>query len=76
MSRVVSETVADVVELPWALQRERSALALVRKSGRSLVLWAHPEDMQARAGREEPLFTPGAATQDPRRFRAERHRLP
>lgn len=58
LSRVVSETAADVVELPWALQRERSALALVRKSGRSLVLWAHPEDMQARAGRDEPLFTP------------------
>jgi hypothetical protein len=58
LSWVVGDTAADVVELPWELQHERRALALVRKSGASLVLWAHPEDMQARAGRDEPLFTP------------------
>ena len=58
LSRVVGDAAADVVELPWELQHERRALALVRKSGASLVLWAHPEDMQARSGRDEPLFTP------------------
>jgi len=58
LSQVVGDTATDVVELPWELQHERRALALVRKSGASLVLWAHPEDMQARSGRNEPLFTP------------------
>jgi hypothetical protein len=56
--RVVAGTSADVLELPWALQHERRALALVRRSGTPLALWAHPEDMQARCGRDEPLFTP------------------
>ncbi len=58
LARVVGDTSADVIELPWALQHERRALALVRRSGTPLVLWAHPEDMQARSGRDEPLFTP------------------
>jgi hypothetical protein len=58
LSRVVGDNAADVVEVPWALQHERRVLALVRKTGASLVLWAHPEDMQARAGRDEALFTP------------------
>lgn len=58
LSRVVDDTNADVVALPWVLQHERRALALVRKSGESLLLWAHPEDMQARSRRDERLFTP------------------
>ena len=58
LSRIVDDTAADVVELPWALQHQRSALTLVRKSGVPLLLWAHPEDMQARSGRDQPLFTP------------------
>lgn len=58
LTRVAGDTSADVIELPWALQHERRALALVRRSGTPLVLWAHPEDMQARSGRDEPLFTP------------------
>jgi hypothetical protein len=58
LSRVADDDAADVVELPWKLQQERRALAVVRKSGASLALWAHPEDMQPRAGRDEPLFTP------------------
>jgi hypothetical protein len=58
LPRVVGDTSADVIELPWALQHERRALALVRRSGTPLVLSAHPEDMQARCGRDEPLFTP------------------
>lgn len=58
LSRVVADRAADVVELPWALQDERQALALTRRSGVPLLLWAHPEDMQARSGRDEPLFTP------------------
>src|SRR5439155_9762840 len=59
LSGVVGDTAADVVEIPWDLQRERRALALVRRSGAPLLLLAHPEDMQARSGRDEPLFTPG-----------------
>lgn len=58
LSRVVCDTAADVVTVPWELQHERRALALVRRSGEPLLLWAHPEDMQARSGRDEPLFTP------------------
>jgi ATPase family associated with various cellular activities (AAA) len=58
LSRIVGDTAADVIELPWALQQQRSALTLVRKAGVPLLLWAHPENMQARSGRDEPLFTP------------------
>jgi len=58
LCRVVSDTSTDVIELRWALQHERRALALVRRSGTQLVVWAHPEDMQARSGRDEPLSTP------------------
>jgi hypothetical protein len=58
LSGLVAEHTADVVELPWPLQQERETLGLARRSGVSLLLWAHPEDMQARSGRAEPLFTP------------------
>lgn len=58
LSQIVGDTAADVIELPWALQHQRSALTLVRKAGVPLLLWAHPEDMQARSGRDDPLFTP------------------
>lgn len=57
-TRAIAERSADVVELPWELQQERQARALARKSGVPLLLWAHPEDMQARSGRKEALFTP------------------
>ncbi len=58
LSQVVANRAADVVEFPWELQHERQALALARRSGVPLLLWAHPQDMQARCGRDEPLFTP------------------
>lgn len=58
LSRLVADRAADVIELPWPLQQERKALALARRSGEPLLLWAHPEDMQARSGHAEPLFTP------------------
>jgi hypothetical protein len=58
LSGVISGRAADVVELPWPLQNERQALVLARRSGVPLLLWAHPEDMQARSGHDEPLFTP------------------
>ena len=58
LSRLVADRAADVIELPWPLQQERRALALARRSGVPLLLWAHPEDMQARSGHAEPLFTP------------------
>ena len=57
-SRVIEDRAADVIELPWPLQHERKALVMTRKLGVPLLLWAHPEDMQARSGREERLFTP------------------
>jgi len=58
LSRAIAERAADVIEIPWELQQERKALALLRRAGQPLYLWAHPEDMQARSGRAEPLFTP------------------
>lgn len=58
LSRVIIDRAADVVELPWPLQQERKALKLARRSGVPLLLWAHPMDMQARSGQDEPLFTP------------------
>jgi hypothetical protein len=58
LTKAIADRAADVIELPWALQQERRALALARKSGVSLLLWAHPQDMQARSGHDEPLFTP------------------
>lgn len=58
LSRLVADRAADVIELPWPLQQERRALVLARRSGVPLLLWAHPEEMQARSGHEEPLFTP------------------
>ncbi|MDJ0764252.1 MAG: hypothetical protein QNJ97_14815 [Myxococcota bacterium] len=58
LARAIAGRAADVVELPWPLQHDRQALLLARRSGVTLLLWAHPEDMQARSGHEEPLFTP------------------
>ncbi len=58
LSSLVANHTADVIELPWSLQHERKALVLARKLGIPLLLWAHPEDMQARSGHEERLFTP------------------
>lgn len=58
LAGLVADRAADVVELPWRLQHDRQALALARRSGVPLLLWAHPEDMQARSGHDEPLFTP------------------
>ena len=57
-SRIVADRAADVVELPWQLQHQRDALVLACRSGVPLLLWAHPEEMQARSGRDEPMFTP------------------
>jgi hypothetical protein len=58
LSRLVADRAADVIELPWRLQQERQALLLARRAGVPLLLWAHPEEMQARSGHAEPLFTP------------------
>ncbi len=58
LARVVCDRAADVIELPWELQQDQQTLVLSRKSGTPLLLWAHPEDMQARSGRAERLFTP------------------
>lgn len=49
LSSLVADHTADVIELPWPLQHDRKALVLTRKSGIPLLLWAHPEDMQARS---------------------------
>lgn len=58
LAHIVSDRVADVIELPWPLQQDRQALRLARKSGATLLLWAHPEEMQERSGHDGPLFTP------------------
>ena len=49
---------ADLVALPWAPTRDASWLSLCRRSGKTVALWAHPLEMQARSGRVEPVFTP------------------
>lgn len=59
MAAVIRERAADVVELPWALQRAEGAFREARQAGRLIGLWAHPDDMQARSGRSEPFITPG-----------------
>ncbi len=58
LGKLAADHAADVIELPWPLQHERKALVLTRKLGVALLLWAHPEDMQVRSGRQERLFTP------------------
>lgn len=58
LTRIVAGVAADVIEVPWELQQDQHALVLTRKLGVPLLLWAHPEDMQARSGRTDRLFTP------------------
>jgi len=54
---MATEHAADVIEVPWELQ-DRRMLGAARKVAILVVLWAHPEDMQARSGLSAPLFTP------------------
>ncbi len=49
---------ADVIALPWTLQRDVKLHAWLRRSGRLLALWAHPLEMQERSGSSQPVFTP------------------
>jgi len=58
LHEIVRARGADVVALPWAPERDAGWLEICRRSGKTLGLWAHPLDMQARSGRTEPLFTP------------------
>jgi hypothetical protein len=58
LDQVLAEQSADVVELCWEFQLDRGALKTCRRAGTLAALWAHPQDMQARSGRVEPLFTP------------------
>jgi len=62
LRQVLEEDGADVVEIPWPLQQDRRVLKRLRQSGITLLLWDHPEDVQARSGQREPLFTPGSRT--------------
>lgn len=56
---LIEARAAHVIEIPWSLQRDRQVLALARKSGTSMLLWAHPEDMITRSGgRAAGLLTP------------------
>jgi len=63
LAAVIRERSADVVELPWSLQLTEGVLREARKAGRLIGLWAHPDDMQARSGRAEPLLTPSPILQ-------------
>lgn len=49
---------ADVLEVPWGIRKDSTALKMIRRQGFLLGLWAHPIDMQLRSGREDGLFTP------------------
>lgn len=55
---VILRNEADVVAVPCELQQDRRVRKFLRASGCTVLLWAHPEDMQVRSGRSEPLFTP------------------
>ena len=58
LAEAINKRSADVVALPWDLQRNMGIRTWVRRYGVLLLLWAHPLDMQARSGHSEPLFTP------------------
>jgi hypothetical protein len=58
LTEAVNKRIADVIALPWLLQKDKGIRAWLRRSGTLLLLWAHPLDMQARSGHSEPLFTP------------------
>jgi len=58
LEQVITDRSADVVALSWSLQQDKTALALARRFGELVLLWAHPLDMQSRSGHSEPLFTP------------------
>lgn len=60
LQAVVETGKADVVTLPWSLLGDRRWMERCRAAGEVVGLWAHPEAMQARSGRQEPLFTPVA----------------
>ena len=60
LAAAIAGHTADVVALSWSLQGDSRALALARRSGELVLLWAHPLVMQARSGHAEPLFTPVA----------------
>jgi hypothetical protein len=55
---------AEVIALPWTLQREVKLHAWLRRSGRLLALWPHPLEMQERSGRLQPMFTPSRRLKD------------
>jgi hypothetical protein len=48
---------AEVIALPWTLQRNTKLHTWLRRSGKLLALWAHPLEMQKRSGCSQPLFT-------------------
>lgn len=54
----LNSQVIDVVALPWKLQLAPDTFAWCRRKGSTVVLWAHPLEMQARSGHRTPLFTP------------------
>jgi hypothetical protein len=58
LTEAIGRRSADIVALPWALQRDKGIRTWIRRSGLLLLLWAHPLDMQTRSGHSEPLFTP------------------
>lgn len=58
LTEAMDRQCADIVALPWTLQRDKSLRTWIRRAGVLLLLWAHPIDMQSRSGHSEPLFTP------------------
>lgn len=58
LDSVIADRTADVVALSVELQEPAATFKLARRAGVLIGLWAHPLEMQARSGRNEPLFTP------------------
>jgi hypothetical protein len=55
---VVAQKSVDVVAVPWTLQQATASLSRLRVLGTTIVLWAHPLEMQVRAGADAATFTP------------------
>lgn len=58
LQTIIAQRSADVVALSWGLQQDSKHLALARRVGKVVLLWAHPQEMQPRSGHPEDLFTP------------------
>jgi hypothetical protein len=65
---VLEQEAPDVIALPWSLQQQPAVLAKCRVTGTTVVLWAHPTEMLARAGNNAAELTPRSSIRTKDRF--------